>query len=276
MMNLLKLKINFRTSLIALIILIAIVIAYFYWRYSVLNPSTDNAYVNANVINISAQVSGPITKIYVENDKAVKKDQPLFDILPTQYQAAVDQAKAQKIQAENNVRRTAKLVKLGYAAQTLLDDANANLAAAQSALEQAELNLSFTHVTAPASGNLINFTLRVGNSLSAGNTGILFSIIEDQVWWVDANYKETQLERIRPGQKAIITLDLYPNKKFNGKVMAISDGSGSAFSLLPPENATGNWIKVTQRFPVKIMIDDLDPQYPLRLGASATVSVKTG
>jgi membrane fusion protein (multidrug efflux system) len=91
---------------------------------------------------------------------------------------------------------------------------------------------------------------------------------------VDANFKETELKDIRPGQKAIITSDVYPDHPFHGVVQSLSGGSGTAFSLLPPQNATGNWVKVTQRVPVRIRVEDPDPQHPLRIGTTASVKVR--
>jgi membrane fusion protein, multidrug efflux system len=103
----------------------------------------------------------------------------------------------------------------------------------------------------------------------------LFPLVEDKSFWVDANFKETDLTRIRAGQSAVIQLDMYPGLTLHGVVGSISPASGTAFSLLPPENATGNWVKVTQRFPVKVLITDQDPARPLRIGASAEVTVDT-
>ncbi|MDE2089643.1 MAG: HlyD family secretion protein, partial [Gammaproteobacteria bacterium] len=93
---------------------------------------------------------------------------------------------------------------------------------------------------------------------------------------VDANFKETDLQAIRPGQPAVIYVDMYPDHHFRGVVESISGGSGAAFSLLPPQNATGNWVKVTQRVPVRVRILDPSPSHPLRVGTSATVTVDTG
>ena len=103
----------------------------------------------------------------------------------------------------------------------------------------------------------------------------MFDLVELSPWWVNANFKETQLKRIKPGQIATVTVDMYPDHPFKGVVDSISVGSGSAFSLLPPENATGNWVKVTQRIPVKILITNTSSQYPLRVGSSAVVTVDT-
>ena len=103
----------------------------------------------------------------------------------------------------------------------------------------------------------------------------LFTIISDEEYWVDANFKETELDRIKPGQKARVIVDMYRDHPFEGEVESLSGGSGQAFSLLPAQNATGNWVKVTQRVPVKIRILNPDPAYPLRIGTTATVRVST-
>jgi membrane fusion protein (multidrug efflux system) len=103
-----------------------------------------------------------------------------------------------------------------------------------------------------------------------------FAIVEDGDWWVDANFKETDLGRIKPGQKATIHLDMYPGLTLEGAVESISAGSGATFSVLPPENATGNWVKVTQRFPIRIKITSApNPDKPLRMGSSASVTIDT-
>ena len=153
-----------------------------------------------------------------------------------------------------------------------LGEKNAALLQAKAVLAQAQLSLFYTHVTAPADGVIENLTMRAGDMVTTATS--VFSIIDDGQWWVDANFKETQLERIKPGQAVSVKLDMYSDHEFHGYVENISKGSGSTFSLPPPENATGNWVKVTQRFPVRIRIQD-DPAYPLRVGASASVSVNT-
>ncbi len=105
----------------------------------------------------------------------------------------------------------------------------------------------------------------------------LFALVEDSDWWVDAHFKETDITRLRPGQSAEIGLDMYPGLALKGTVESISAGSGATFSLLPPENATGNWVKVTQRYTVRIKIDGRPPNgQPLRVGASAKATVDTG
>ncbi|HET7549282.1 MAG TPA: HlyD family secretion protein [Usitatibacter sp.] len=151
-------------------------------------------------------------------------------------------------------------------------DENAAVQAATAAVEQAQLDLDRTRVVSPADGVIANFTLQPGNTVQPGQP--LFVVIANDEWWVDANFKETQLNDVRPGEKARVVSDVYPDHPFHGVVQSVAGGSGAAFSLLPPQNATGNWVKVTQRVPVRVRITDPDPQHPLRIGTSATVKVE--
>jgi len=134
-----------------------------------------------------------------------------------------------------------------------VDTSAAEIAQAEADVRQAKLNLSYTKIYAPESGRVTRKSVEPGRYVQVGQT--LFSIVPDRVWVV-ANFKETQLRHMRPGQPATIKVDAYPDKVFKGHVDSIQAGSGAAFSLLPPENATGNYVKVVQRVPVKILIDD--------------------
>ncbi|NNM60505.1 MAG: HlyD family secretion protein [Legionellales bacterium] len=218
--------------------------------------------------------------------------------------ANVSAAKAQLIVNQKNYDRTIVLVQKGQASIASGDDAlgqlqtsqaqliasqnqliqaqkvlgdvgerNAQIQLAQAQLESAKLNLSFTRIYAPADGYMTNLQVRVGTMVTAQQT--LFELVESHKWWIDANYKETQMARIKPNQPVSISIDMYPGIRFKGYVDSISRGSGTVFSLLPPENATGNWVKVTQRFAVKIIITDSDPKHPLRVGSSSEVSIST-
>lgn len=144
---------------------------------------------------------------------------------------------------------------------------------AQADLDQARLNLAYSSVQAPAAGYVSKFSLRPGDMVEARSP--LFSVIDTSEWWVDANFKETNIVRIRPGQEATINVDNYPGVTFRGVVQSISSGSGAVFSLFPPENASGNWVKITQRVPVRVHILNLDGHYPLRIGTSAIVTINT-
>ncbi len=150
-------------------------------------------------------------------------------------------------------------------------DANDRVIAAQAALDQAQWNLDNTEVDAPCDGQVGQMNLRPGSVVSADSS--VFVVVCARHYWVDANFKETELEYLRVGQPAEVEVDMYPGHTFHGTVESISAASGSAFSLLPPQNASGNWVKVTQRVPVRIRIDDPPADFPLRVGTSAVVSV---
>ncbi|MFJ5239939.1 HlyD family secretion protein [Pseudomonas neuropathica] len=146
---------------------------------------------------------------------------------------------------------------------------------AKAQLDEAQLYLSYATVTAPADGIVAKVDdLQVGNYVSNGSAA--FALISDHETWIEANFRETQLTHMRPGQTATITLDIYPNRPFKAHVISMSPGAGADFALLPPENATGNWVKVVQRVPVRLELDDADPAMPLFSGTSATVEVDTG
>ncbi|WP_024851845.1 HlyD family secretion protein [Hydrogenovibrio kuenenii] len=163
------------------------------------------------------------------------------------------------------------------AAQAHLQQAQAQIAAAQVAVDTAKLNISHTLITAPADGFLGQVDVRPGKYVAVGEK--LFPMIGTNEYWVSANFKETDLNHIKLGQSVAISLDMYPDQKFTGRVESISPASGVAFSLIPSENATGNWVKVTQRFPVRIQIVPKDNQAQslshLRIGSSATVTIDT-
>jgi membrane fusion protein (multidrug efflux system) len=301
-----------------------------YWHNASRFASTEDAYVNAHQVEITAQVAGTVSAVHVVDQQKVKEGDPLFDIDRANYDIAFTRAqaelalarqqvsqqsagvasaealllqrRAEAANARSNWERSRQLMASGFlspqgaeqartalaTAQAAVRAAEANLAQAKSvlgatgdenaavqaaaaAVKAAELDLQRTHVTAPTTGTIANFSLRPGNTVQVGVP--LFVVISDHEYWVDANFKETQLEDIRPGQKAEIRSDMYPDHVFHGTVQSVSGGSGAAFSLLPPQNATGNWVKVTQRVPVRVKVDDPDPQHPLRIGTTATIKV---
>jgi membrane fusion protein (multidrug efflux system) len=142
----------------------------------------------------------------------------------------------------------------------------------ESRLKAEELNLSYTKISAPADGRVTKKSVEIGNQVQAGQP--LMAVVPLDDVYVVANYKETQLEKIKPGQKVEIKVDSYPSKTFYGKVDSIMAGTGAVFSLFPPENATGNYVKVVQRIPVKILLDkDTDRQHILRIGMSVEPTV---
>lgn len=269
--NLMK-KPGLKWLALSVLTIVLVIISLVSWRYIASHPSTDDAYVQANIINIAPQISGPVAATFVNDNQYVKKGTILFTIDPKPYELAVANAAAKLEVVEKKAKRIVTLAKQGSASQEQSDELQAELTMAKTASQQAQLNLAYTQVVAPADGYITNYKLRTGTMLQAGNP--VFALVENNTWWVDANYKETQLERIRPGQTATIELDMYQKPVFKGIVESISSGSGSTFSLLPPENATGNWVKVTQRFQVKIKITDVPANYRLRVGSSASVTIK--
>jgi membrane fusion protein, multidrug efflux system len=151
----------------------------------------------------------------------------------------------------------------------------------QAALDRAELNLSYTVIRAPEDGIVTKVDqLQVGDWVQGVDTGAaptsLFYLVSAKRVWVTANFKETELTHMRPGQPATVEIDTYPDLVFPARVQSLSPGTGLTFSLLPAENATGNWVKVVQRLPVRLTIDKPDPNAPLHAGLSATVDVDTG
>ncbi len=299
----------------------------YYWWYSTLHPSTQDALLKANVVHITAQVTGKVTSVEVVENQKVAKGDLLFQIDPRDYsdalnqaKAALEEAKAQQSSIAAQVKaeqvaihgaqtslttasralaRAKKLYSDGTVSQSVLDQATSTAALAQSAvqsararlsqaqtaqitnlatigavqakLNEAELNLERTKIYAPAEGWVAHVTLVKGSTVMAYVPQ--FALIDSSQWWVTANFKEADLARIKQGQPATVTVDMLPGVTLKGHVQSLGYGSGSTFSLLPPQNATGNWIKVVQRFPIRIVLDEMRDD--LRVGASSSVRVNT-
>ncbi len=156
-------------------------------------------------------------------------------------------------------------------AQSRVKTAQMRIEVAKSRLEEAKLNLKYTTIKAPVAGYITKKTVEIGNRVNPQMP--ILAIVPLNDVWIEANYKENQLEKITHGQRAIVKIDAYPGKKFYGRVESIQAGTGAAFSLFPPENATGNWVKITQRIPVKIVLNPSDKRKVLRIGMSAVVTV---
>jgi membrane fusion protein, multidrug efflux system len=180
-------------------------------------------------------------------------------------------AEAQVAQAEAQVRENDLVPQLIAQAQAQVRQLEGQVEQAKAQLAQANLNLSWTKITAPQDGWITQRRIEKGNLVQSGQA--IFSIVTPDVW-ITANFKETQLNRMRPGQKVDISVDAYPGLKLSGHVDSIQLGSGAQFAALPPENATGNFVKIVRRVPVKIDIDHgLPPDMPLPLGISVTPTV---
>ena len=308
---------------------------YWYLNFGTGSESTDDAYVNGNLVQLTPEIAGTVTRIAADDGDYVTQGQELvrfdnsdadiaFDNAEASLAQAVRQVRAmfnnaeqaravvaeQKIalrKAESDLARRKNMVKAGGLsqeelshAQEMANSAEKALAVAEqqlksqealvrnttvdthplvksaiSQLRQAYLAKQRTSLVAPVSGYVARRNVQVGQRVTPGAT--LMAVVPlDQVW-VDANFKETQLKTMRIGQPATIIADLYGDKvEYHGKVESLGIGTGSAFSLLPAQNATGNWIKVVQRLPVRIQLDEKDlKEHPLRIGLSMMVDVDT-
>ncbi len=310
--------------------LVALLAGSAYVYYSGFSRSTENAYINADVVSVAAQVSGRVVAVQVKDNQHVRKGDALFDVDPEPFTIALERAQADLAQARQNARqdnaevasaramvsqaesdyanarstytRDKELVDQHFLSQQVLDDAQTRMQAlqasveqarakltkalsaplnsgergdvlkAQATIDQAKLDLEHTHITAALDGQISNLSLTPGSLVGVGVP--LFALIADNSFHIDANYKETELPGIHPGQDVDIRIDMYPGQHFKGTVESISGGTGTAFSLLPPQNATGNWVKIAQRVPVRIKFAPTDAAHPLRIGATATVSVQ--
>lgn len=154
-------------------------------------------------------------------------------------------------------------------------DRHPTVRAARAQLDRAQLDLSYATVTAPDDGIVTKVDdLQIGGFVAAG--AATFSLMSTRHVWIEANFRETGLTHMHPGQEATVDVDAYPDRKFKAHIVSMSPGTGSDFSILPPENATGNWVKVVQRLPVRLELDDPDPNRPLFSGISVTARVDTG
>ena len=247
--------------------------------------STDDAFIAARQFAVASEVSGYITAVPVTDNQHVAAGDVIARIDERDYRAALDQATAQfahdqavLAQAQRNLVRYQTLAKTSDIAQQQVDDQTylveqdaATVAYDQAKVDTAQLNISYATVTAAQAGRVVNLSAGVGQYAQAGTT--LTNFVPDEMW-VTANFKETQLDAMRPGRPVTLEIDAYPERSIRGHVASVQPGSGPAFSLLPPENATGNYVKIVQRVPVKIIIDDLPSDIVVGPGMSVDPTVR--
>ncbi len=261
---------------------LGLIITLIYMIRAMSRESTDDAFITGHIISVSARVDGHVTNVDINDNQRVNEGDLLVKLDPNDYkvrfelaQAALAQCSAQADmaaveadRAEKDYNRYKQLfdANAGVTQQQLdnataaarsakaqLNSANSRIAEAKASLEQAQLNLSYTNIRAPQSGKIAKKSIEAGEFIRTGQP--VLNIITPEVWVV-ANFKETQLKHMKPGQQVTIKVDAYSGKTFRGHIDSIQSGTGSIFSLLPPENATGNYIKVVQRVPVKIVFDE--------------------
>ncbi len=247
-----------------------------------LQAKADLATAIANVDNINASrrvasANSGVLQSRVDKTAAdLRRDEALFaDGSITRKQLEETRANAETAQRQltaggEQVRQAS--VQTG-SAQAQIKKAEALIATREAALEQAKLKLSYTRISAPASGRIGKKNLEKGQFIQPGQP--LFTIVNNETFWIIANFKETQLKNLAIGQGVNIRIDGYPGKTIKGHISSFSEATGARFSLLPPDNATGNFVKVTQRVPVKIEFENTaDLKKVLKAGLSAEVEVK--
>jgi membrane fusion protein, multidrug efflux system len=326
-----------RRRLMTLIVLVIIIAAVAYGLYYFLiarfHETTDDAYVNGNVVQITPQVTGTVISVNADDTQTVKIGDPLVSLDPADSKVALDSAEANLAQtvrqvrtffvnnnqyeaqialrrsdlsrAQDDLKRRLQVAQTGAVSQEEISHARDAVRGAQAALDAAEqelasnrsltanttiadhpnvlaaaakvrdsyINYARNTLPAPVTGYVAKRSVQVGQRVAPGNP--LMAIVPLNGVWVDANFKEVQLKHMRIGQPVELTADLYGSSVvYHGKVIGFSAGTGSAFSLLPAQNATGNWIKVVQRLPVRIQLDPKElEQHPLRIGLSMDVDV---
>jgi membrane fusion protein (multidrug efflux system) len=248
--------------------------------------STDDAYIEGRIHNIASKVPGTVKTVNAEDNSIVKKGDVLVEIDPVDYELRVNEAQAaldiRKVAFEQAARdrdRAEALYKEEVYpkerfenAVTAYNLAKAQAEAAEAQFKIAQRNLEYTKICAPADGHAAKRSVEAGNQIQPGQA--LMAVVSNDMWVV-ANYKETQLKNVRPGQEARIKIDTYPGKVFDGHVDSIQRGTGAKFSMFPPENASGNFVKVVQRIPVKIVFDGQPyNKYDLGVGMSVIAEIK--
>jgi membrane fusion protein (multidrug efflux system) len=326
-----------RILLLVVVPLVAVVAGLYIYATGGQEVETDNAYVKANIVAISALVNGRVIEVLARDNQPVEAGALLFRLDPEPYQIAVAGARAQMdvvrtdVQSlraeyratlqdaaevrsridflEKQLARQEYLKEKGMTRGDTYDEARHNVEAAKhrldsirektnrvlaglsgdpnlpverhpryaearAAYDTAMLDLSRAAITAPVAGVLSNMKLRVGEFVAKGAP--MFSLIESGPLWIEANYKETQLTYMQVGQSATVLADAYPDQEWPASVEAIAPATGAEFAVLPPQNATGNWVKVVQRVPVRIKVEQPPGKPQLRAGMTVTVAVDTG
>lgn len=237
--------------------------------------STDDAFLKGHVHIISARIPGTVKDVLVKDNERVKQGQELVQLDPRDYDVQVKIAQANYSKAHKDVSRfSAYLKDLGPTDKPVFDRYQANALVSDAELTKAQLQYEYTTIKAPADGKIGKRGVETGDHVLPGQA--LMALVEPNPWIV-ANFKEHQVTHLRVGQPVEIHVDAIPEKTFRGQVDSISPGAGSVFSLLPPDNATGNFTKIVQRIAVKIVFDSKSVAgFEDRLvpGMSAEVTVK--
>jgi len=259
-----------RALIVAGIIAAIAVLFYAYDAYT--HEETDDAYVTGHLHDVATRINGVVTAVLVDDNQFVRKGDVLVKLDPMEYEAITEAAKANLDVAESNLNRLKPLIASHAVAPEDVDKAQGTYDTDLAQYELAKLQIDYSTIMAPASGYIGRKNVEVGNRVSAGQT--LMVVVEPDLWIV-ANFKETQLAHMRAGQPVKISIDSIPDKVFDGTVDSFSPATGNEFALLPADNSTGNFTKIVQRVPVKIVFDpDSTRGYEKRIRAGESAIVK--
>jgi membrane fusion protein, multidrug efflux system len=269
----------------------AVVITLYVWGIVERHPRTDDATARANIVGIAPRVAGQILKLNVQDNQAVKKGDVLFEIDPEDYRLILEKAKAELAaldrqieQARSTLQRLEPLLPKHFTTAENVDEARTKVTTLEAQREGLvatinleELHLSYCKVVAPFSGRVINLNISAGAHVSTGVP--IFSLLDTSKWYVVANFREAEVRHMAPGSEAIVYLSSAPNQRFRGKVQGIGwavkpEGEiDLPTSGVPYVKRELNWVRVAQRFPVRIEVEDSDPDL-FRMGASAVAIIK--
>src|SRR5436853_6323506 len=283
---------NFVRKIVSLIVVVsAVIITLYVWGIIERHPRTDDATARANVVGIAPRVSGQILKLNVQDNQAVKEGDVLFEIDPEDYRLILEKAKAelatldqQLAQADDTLHRLEPLLPHGFTTADTVDKARTAVTTLQAQREGAiatinleGLPLSYCTVIAPISARAISLNISAGSHVSAG--GPVFSLLDTSKWYVIANFREAEVQHMAPGSESVIYLSSAPNQRFRGKVQGIGWAVKPEGEIaLPPSGVPYvkrelNWVRVAQRFPVRIEVENPDVDL-FRMGVSAVAIIK--
>ncbi|QMV16790.1 efflux RND transporter periplasmic adaptor subunit [Vibrio spartinae] len=273
-----------------IMILIAICSGYWLWHHYMLTPWTRDARVNAHIITISPDVSGFVTQVAVSDNQTIRQGQTLFRIDPKRYEIAVSQANAtlknrfaawelskHKYERRKNLPSQDSISSEDLeTARINMDIAKANYQLAQARLDEAKLNLARTKITAPFDGTVINLSLRSGNYVRQGTS--VLALVEKNSFYITGYFEETKIAKIQLGQPTTIQL-MNRQPPLTGKVLSIgraiaNSNTNTNSQLLPQIQQTFNWVRLSQRIPVNIQLDDQVDQQQLSAGMTASITIQ--
>ena len=263
-------------SILGGVVALCVVIFVLYWGlYGSRYVSTDNAYTATEIAQVTPEVDGTIKSVNVVDTNSVKAGEVLAEIDPRDMQVAYDKAKANYDRAKIDYDRRKALSASGSVSADELTRSENDLALASANFREATLNLERTTIRSPIDGVVAKRQVQLGQRVRAGTP--LMVIVPLHKLHVDANFKESELEKLQIGQSVRLTSDLYGSRViYHGVVDGFSGGTGAAFATIPAQNATGNWIKVVQRVPVRISLKpEALAENPLSVGVSMRVRVDT-